>query len=80
MVDYNFPKSFEGSFTIEGKVSQDFIDWALKPLDPKQTLQNAERLMKEYNIPKENMIADYLTLKWLFLKENQNTLEDEGNA
>jgi len=37
-------------------------------LTRKNVIKNAEQLMKEYGIPKENMLADYSTLKWLFSK------------
>ncbi len=30
-----------------------------------------KKLMKEYNIPKENMVADYSSLKWLFLENKK---------
>lgn len=70
MVDYNFPNSsFEGSFTIKGKVSNDFLNWAFQQPDPKKTLEQIEKFMKEYNIPKENMVADRSSLKWLFLSD-----------
>ena len=38
-------------------------------LDRKQVLKNTEKLMKEYNITPDRMVADRSTLKWLFLSE-----------
>ena len=36
-------------------------------LDKAKVLEEAERLMKKYNIPPENILADRNTLNWLFL-------------
>lgn len=67
--DFYIPKSIEGSFTC--KASDDIIDYFTKKPDKKQVIKNTEALMKEYNIKKENMIADYETLRWLFLEGDE---------
>lgn len=43
-----------------------------KPLNPKEVLAKVEELRKKYNIPKENMIAERSTLRFLFLSERDD--------
>ena len=39
-------------------------------LDRKKALVAVEILLKKYNIPKENIVADRSTLRWLFVSKS----------
>lgn len=79
--EFRFPSSFETTFECVLPKNSPLLEWINSIPNPEKILKQVENMMKEYNIPKENIVADRNTLKWLFLKAQEqqkiNPVEDE---